>query len=191
MKKSQSIENRGMPAKRIAWPPIKRYRMPAALNSRSRSFIRRRRLGQLPEDRLFPNVHFRVRRKSPAAEMRQFRRRTLWNDPDILRPQPIFGFVIVGYFHARNMPIQVKSIRVSREKQPHHIFDFVLSWTWVSSSMTASYSIINKISAGCPNYVCKKQTYLPTCTPRSIEESEALLPVVWQPFLIQVAPKKG
>jgi hypothetical protein len=92
--------------------------------------------------------------------MRQFRRRTLWNDPDILGPEPVLGFVIVGYFHARNMPIQVKSIRVSREKQPHHIFDFVLSWTWVSKPMTASYSIINKISAGRPNYVCKKQTYL-------------------------------
>ena len=26
--------------------------------------------------------------------------------------------------------------------QPHHIFDFVLSWTWVSRPMTASYSII-------------------------------------------------
>ena len=26
--------------------------------------------------------------------------------------------------------------------QPHHIFDFVLSWTWVSSPMTAWYSII-------------------------------------------------
>src|SRR5512137_743179 len=25
--------------------------------------------------------------------------------------------------------------------QPHHIFDFVLSWTWVSRPMTASYSI--------------------------------------------------
>src|SRR6185312_544346 len=25
--------------------------------------------------------------------------------------------------------------------QPHHIFDFVLSWTCVSSPMTASYSI--------------------------------------------------
>jgi hypothetical protein len=29
--------------------------------------------------------------------------------------------------------------------QPHHIFDFVLSWTWVSSPMTASYSIARKI----------------------------------------------
>src|SRR5438105_4478280 len=26
--------------------------------------------------------------------------------------------------------------------QPHHIFDFVLSWTWVSSPIAASYSII-------------------------------------------------
>jgi hypothetical protein len=103
-------------------------------------------LGQLPEDRLFPNVHFRVRRKSPAAEMRQFRRRTLWNDPDILGPEPVLGFVIVGYFHARNMPIQVKSIRVSREKQPHHIFDFVLSWACVSRPMTASYSIAEKFN---------------------------------------------
>src|SRR5437773_1723829 len=27
--------------------------------------------------------------------------------------------------------------------QPHHIFDFVLSWTWVSRPMTASYSMLN------------------------------------------------
>src|SRR6266566_7604444 len=29
--------------------------------------------------------------------------------------------------------------------QPHHIFDLVLSWTWVSSPMTASYSMTQKI----------------------------------------------
>src|SRR3954469_13263337 len=35
--------------------------------------------------------------------------------------------------------------------QPHHIFDFVLSWTCVSSPMTASYSISRqKFNHGCP-----------------------------------------
>src|SRR5947209_6374560 len=30
--------------------------------------------------------------------------------------------------------------------QPHHIFDLVLSWTWVSSPMTASYSIAGNVT---------------------------------------------
>jgi hypothetical protein len=32
IKKSQSIENRGMPISRIACPPMSKYRTPAALN---------------------------------------------------------------------------------------------------------------------------------------------------------------
>jgi hypothetical protein len=104
--------------------------------------MRWRGFGQLPENRLFPGVHLRVRGKPFAFEMRDYRRGRCRNNAGILRPQLVLGFVIVSYFHARNVPVRVKSIRVSCEKQPHHIFDFVLSWTCVSSPMTASYSII-------------------------------------------------
>ena len=96
------------------------------------------RCGEFAQDLLFPTVHLGVRGKSPALESRQSHRRRRRNHTRVRRPKSVLGFVVVGNFHGRNELNPVKPIRMAFGRQPHHIFDLVLSWTWVSSPMTAS-----------------------------------------------------
>ncbi len=72
--------------------------MLAALKSRSNSFTDWNRLRNFSEKRRFPLIHFSMRGEAFALEWREtdLSRR---NNPRILRPQAVLGFVIVGNFH--------------------------------------------------------------------------------------------
>jgi hypothetical protein len=99
MKKSQSIEKRGIPYNRIACPPTSKYRTPAEFNAWSSSSIVVRRPRHLEQQLLLPFVHLQMGPEFLWGKLGKARTGRQRDNLRIINPQSKFSPVVIFQFH--------------------------------------------------------------------------------------------
>lgn len=118
MNKSQSSENRGIPIRRIACPPLRRNLTWPSFSLCNSSSILMELSGNSTQIGFLPTIHLLMAGKCDGRKLRIPTRWRRCNHDRIQRPQPTLGLVIIGHFHTEIIPDPLERIQSKSDLKP-------------------------------------------------------------------------